>query len=195
MRAFQTLHQHDTYLFPFSEFPLNRTKTACPKFQFYSTGHAVDEYHRILVLRFSFSVRTILSDTEQRQAPIDHVKRTETETIKSGQATFHCDGRIFKHLPGVYTVYLSSGHSIQQHSATIQKRITPYMRSTFDGIPIHEIVYRASGIDEKLLSAIRSDPIVYLVECGHNQEPAQDAAAKYQATFLCRSVEDRIPHS
>lgn len=129
-----------------------------------------------------FQVKAILSDNEQRQVPIGHVTETETETIKSGQATFHCDGGNSKHLPGAFTVCLTSGHSFQQHSATIQKGITPYMRSTFDGIPIHKIVYRAGGIDEKLLSAIQSDPMVYLVECGHDREPCTGCSREVSST-------------
>ncbi len=117
-----------------------------------------------------------------------------TETTHSRQSPFYCDGGHSKHLPGAYTVYLAAGHSIQQYSTTIQKDINPHIHSVLGSIIIHKTFYHAADIDEILLSAIRSHPKVYLVECGHNKKPAQDAAAKYQAPLLCHS-ESRIPES
>lgn len=68
-----------------------------------------------------------------------------------------------RHIPEEYGIYLAQGYSVEQHSATVQHDITPHIRTIF-GFNEDKLVYWGQRIDEELLSVIRADPNVELVD-------------------------------
>lgn len=68
-------------------------------------------------------------------------------------------------LPESYTVSLAANYSLEEHSETIHHNMTPHIVG-FSHFPKHkdQIKYIAEGVNDELLSAIRSDHKVELVE-------------------------------
>jgi hypothetical protein len=136
----------------------------------------------------SLQLASFLRKTEHSEEVDDDIRG-----ISLGQgAFFHCDKSDFKPRSGIYTVYLTSGHSLEQHFAAIQEDISPYIRSTINDELTHRTIYHTENIDLNQLSAIRSDKMVYLVQCGLHH----DANSRYEAPLLCNmSSEDLVPQS
>ncbi|CZR64134.1 uncharacterized protein PAC_14031 [Phialocephala subalpina] len=126
---------------------------------------------------------------EHHSKPSDSAKTTR----KSDQASYFCDGVYRKYQPDFYVVYHSSSTDAPNYPAAIQKDIMPYIRPQLSDILRNKLVYRANDIDESMLSTIRSDEHVVLVQCGLKQEPIQDAATKYRykAPLYCLPDNDR----
>jgi len=84
---------------------------------------------------------------------------SSTPSISSYQAPLLGSPPLENFIPGEYFVHLSPDHSLEQHSATIHRDITPYAKDTRR---FHKAknVYYGRGIDDELLSAIRADPKV-----------------------------------
>ncbi|KAH6667962.1 hypothetical protein B0J14DRAFT_704396 [Halenospora varia] len=64
-----------------------------------------------------------------------------------------------------YEVFLALGHTVEKHSATINKDLAPYIQRVFNFDPLEGPFYFAMNVDDDLLKAIRSDPGVLSVAC------------------------------
>ena len=61
-------------------------------------------------------------------------------------------------------VFLFPGHTLADHTAAIHFDITPFVYSTFDDLYPDRTVYLGRVINDTVLTAIRKDPGVELVE-------------------------------
>jgi hypothetical protein len=67
-------------------------------------------------------------------------------------------------IPRAFGVRLGPGHSISEHQVVLDKDVRPFIRDVFR-MEHDELVYTVSDVDDQLLRAIRSDPMVILVTC------------------------------
>jgi hypothetical protein len=73
------------------------------------------------------------------------------------------EGRI----PQSYDVFLSPGWTLEQHSAAIDRDLTPYVRWVLDNKILNRVEYHGYDIDDELLATIRSDIYFDMFECSH----------------------------
>ncbi|TVY27984.1 hypothetical protein LHYA1_G003487 [Lachnellula hyalina] len=74
-------------------------------------------------------------------------------------------------VPNSYVIYLTPGHSLEQHSEAVGKDMKPLVHHVFD-MYTEKVVYVGRPVDGSLLEAIRADEGVELVEC--EDEPQLD---------------------
>ncbi|TVY84749.1 Cobalt/magnesium transport protein CorA [Lachnellula suecica] len=82
------------------------------------------------------------------------------------EAELHCGALPAEIVPASFDVYLSQGHSLEQHFAAISIDLTPYIVSRLDWV-FHTVGYAVDGIGDDMLKAIRADEGVRLVECNY----------------------------
>lgn len=76
-------------------------------------------------------------------------------------------------IPRAFGVRLGPGHSMSEHQVVLDKDVRPFIRDDFR-IGHDGLVYTVRDVDDQLLRAIRSDPMVVLVTCSVYNYPWTD---------------------
>jgi hypothetical protein len=95
-------------------------------------------------------------------------------------------------IPDAYIIHLAPGHSIEDHSSAIRTEITPYIHR-LEETNKKGIIYTGKSIPYSLLSTIRADPRVSLVD--YMLSPPTEGTPKpsYQAPLQgCDAPRDQI---
>lgn len=96
-------------------------------------------------------------------------------------------------IPGAYIVHLRPGHSIDAHSSAIKANITPHIEQILDTKNKRTTIYVGHNIPEDLLTTIRSDLGVTLVEYKTLPFPGGTSKPAHQAPLEgCDAPRDEI---
>lgn len=96
----------------------------------------------------------------------------------SFHAPLHCGGDSSLIVPQAFYVRLRPSHSLQNHSSAIGQEIYPFI-DWMPGWPGYRKSYFAQSVDDQLLEAILSDPMVEVVEC-ESLLPEQELAINHE---------------
>lgn len=111
---------------------------------------------------------------------------TQDRVLEPYQAPFSNPNAYLEEPPIVadaYIIHFAHGHSIEKHSSAIGQDITPYIHQYEETKDKNEIIYSGQSISESLLTTIRADPGVSLVE--YKLSPPEPGTHKplYQASL------------